>query len=190
MKVLVTVADPRELSVDFKDSRFLLTGIGPDSVVTLASYIINNGRPDLVLNVGTCVSREKEAGHPLFQIEEFYSKTQFSQSRVKWWTCLCTLPRVEKKINVTLQTVDRFITNPSQMECRYADMEAMHQLQLCVMTGIPFACIKVVSDWAGETSVDIWEASLAECSSILKKKLDEVLPILCSLKSPCQFYNV
>lgn len=190
MKVLVTVADPRELNVDFRDSRFLLTGIGYDSVITLASYIINNGAPDLVLNVGTCVSKEKEEGHPLFQVGEFYSKNEFSESRVKCWSGIFTLPKVEKKINTTLQTVDRFITNPSQMVYPYADMEAMLQLQLCVASDIPFSCIKVVSDWAGETSTEIWESSLEQCSRLLKKKLNEILPLLNQCKQPYNFYNV
>ena len=73
-----------------------------------------------------------------------------------------------------LESVDKFVTTPLEMAENHADMEAITQASICNTMGIPFMAVKVTSDWAGNTSTEVWEKALEECSVITTALINRV----------------
>lgn len=142
--VIITVAS--ELETSIRDG-ILFTGIGMlESVVTLSEFCKKN-RVRRVINIGTCVSRKIGEIGKIIQVGQIYGPPDASFKQGVF----------ELGGEVELESHYKFVEKISDMVKPYADMEAYGQAMFCAKWNIQFKSIKVVSDWAGETSKGHWK---------------------------------
>lgn len=148
MNVLVLCAQAVEaaaIEASGFSCRVVVCGVGFRAATTAAAEAIEAGRPDLVLSAGTCGALRDGLG--LGDV--------FSPSRV-----LSVLGDFElfqlKAPDAVLVSQDQVaVTKERKAALRFqggdiVDMEAAAIAKVCEARNIPFACLKAVSDLAGE----------------------------------------
>lgn len=189
MEILITVADPKEIAgplpFDFAcylaeaDQPILITGMGEESATALDLYLrgvvkhtlVSKGphsvpaKPDMVVNIGTCVSKNQEMTGTVHYFNKF--RTDIEKD---------TVPTGNVYNESTfLYTSPKFITSVDQMgESYYGDMEAFHLMKVCKNHNVGFMAIKVVSDCAESTSPETWLKALPIASSQVRNVIKHV----------------
>lgn len=126
----------------------------------------------MVVNVGTCVSKEKEVVGTVHYFNKFKTKDK------EFATQVANL-HVEPD---PIFTSEKFIHSDEGLcGCKYGDMEAAHQALICLQNLTPFLAIKVVSDHASETSVETWEAALPMAAT----RVRDVIQHICQTAQIC-----
>lgn len=184
MKIIICVADVREITggeFDLKaalkaysvDQYVLITGMGKGAAEKLESCLCQVKGVDMIINVGTCVSAEQE---PIGGVRYFHKYTNGYMG--------CSFRRTPHDEDSCIYTSEKFITKISDMRgAKYADMEAFHLAKVAAIKGIAFKAIKVVSDWAGNTSASTWESNLLQCSVKVRAILKEMCDIAKQVES-------
>lgn len=184
MKIIICVADVREITggeFDLKaalkaygvDQYVLITGMGKGASSTLETCLHKVKDVDMIINVGTCVSAEQEE---VGTIHYFHKYTD--------GVMRCTCYKTPHDEACCIYSAEKFITSISDMRgAKYADMEAFHLAKVAAIKGIAFKAIKVTSDWAGNTSTSNWESSLPKCSLKVRAILKEMCDIAKKVES-------
>lgn len=180
-KILVTYAVDGELvDLQWEDVEFLYlkTGIGKVKSAHYITSIIENFKPDVVLNVGT-------AGSVKHSIGDIFCCTQFIDRDLKkvantlklGCTMDTTLSLMEHQVakkwpkGAVCNTGDGFITEADDIEGDVIDMEAYAQAFVCEQMDLPFISVKCVTDIVGKNSVADWASKL----DFAQRKLNDYL---------------
>ncbi len=168
-KPLLVFAMKEESQDVFEDYDVLHTGIGKvNASYGLTNYIREHGKPDLVINMGTAGSR-KHVGGQIINPDTFVQRdmdvtvlgfekfqTPFSDDPVK----LNHGVRINALPGGLCGTGDNFDATEAAGLFDVVDMEAYALALICSREGIPFLCLKYVSDGAdGDANLD-WNEAL------------------------------
>lgn len=191
MKILVTYAVQGEFT-ELKFSGligeeevqigYLRTGIGKVKSAFYLAEAINQGRPDLVVNIGTAGTIRHRVGDILV-CRRFIDRDmqKLNGLGVEWEIdsaellaqkgyCLHWDGNGEGVCN----TGDSFLTELLDVQGDVVDMEAYAQAMVCRAKEVPFISVKYVTDIIGQNSVKHWEDKLADA----RKGLGEFLEAL------------
>ena len=180
--VLFTFALDSEAADVFEDYNKLITGIGKVNAAYELTKAIQKNRPELIINLGS-------AGSAQFQKGEVVCCTDFVQRDMDvrglgyqlYETPLSGLPPVlsyglemEGLKKGVCGTGDNFEMAHLANAYNVVDMEAYALAMIAKKEGIPFLCLKYISDGANEDAADDWTIQVhnaALCfSNILKFK--------------------
>lgn len=75
---------------------------------------------------------------------------------------LRTAPRFAHLSTAVCATGDSFLQGPSPLECCVVDMEAYALAKVCLLEGVPFACVKYVTDGADDAAAGDWSTNVAD----------------------------
>lgn len=175
----------REESQDvFNDYDVLHTGIGKVNASHAITKRILSARPELVINMGTAGSRSHPGGK-IINCTSFYQRdmdvtalgcepfqTPFSSDPIELKAGL----RLNSIPQGTCGSGDNFDVSEKSAHFDVVDMEAFALALICQREGIPFLCLKYISDGAdGEAHKD-WKEALHDTAIALRKALDEHWP--------------
>lgn len=161
---------------------YLRTGIGKVKSAFYLAEAINQGRPDLVVNIGTAGTIRHRVGDILV-CRHFIDRDmqKLNGLGVEWEIdsaellaqkgyCLHWDGNGEGVCN----TGDSFLTELLDVQGDVVDMEAYAQAMVCRAKEVPFISVKYVTDIIGQNSVKHWEDKLADA----RKGLGEFLEAL------------
>ncbi|WP_294635346.1 nucleosidase [uncultured Bacteroides sp.] len=191
MKILVTYAVQGEftelkfpglIGEEEVQIGYLRTGIGKVKSAFYLAEAINQGRPDLVVNIGTAGTIRHRVGDILV-CRRFIDRDmqKLNGLGVEWEIdsaellaqkgyCLHWDGNGEGVCN----TGDSFLTELLDVQGDVVDMEAYAQAMVCRAKEVPFISVKYVTDIIGQNSVKHWEDKLADA----RKGLGEFLEAL------------
>lgn len=132
----------------------LVTGVGKVAATLALTEAIAKERPECVLNVGTAGTFRRKVGD-IVACRRFVDR-DFAR---------LPLPGIGWELGQdgpSVSTGDNFVTGGEDDGCDVVDMEAFALARVCAHFGVPFACVKYVTDIIGQNSVALWEAKLAE----------------------------
>ncbi len=181
----------REENVDARLDAFgeiLYTGVGKiNATLHLAEALLQRDRRNLlVLNIGSAGSHLLDAGQ-VVAVNRFYERDMDAtalgclpgqtpyEEHVYLETGL-SLPGFPGK---TCSTGDRFLAMPDPDEVyEVIDMEAYAMAKTSHYFGVPFACLKFITDGADGQAAADWRASLSLATDALVHALERLAPQL------------
>ena len=188
-KTLLVFALKSEAQGLFDGFNVIYTGVGKVNaayqlMLGLLAWKEKNGAyPDLVLNVGS-------AGSSLFGRGSVVNCTQFIQRDMDvtaFGHTRYTTPnegsspvfsvglRCESYPQGVCGSGDSFATDGTMRGWNVVDMEAYALAKVCAGQGVPFCCLKYISDGADSQAVTSWDDALVATASTLYKTVREVL---------------
>jgi adenosylhomocysteine nucleosidase len=176
MRILPVIALEREAQGVFERAgvAVLYTGLGKvNAAMTLARRLAVGELPELVINFGTVGSptlptHSVVACHAFVQRDMDVTGLGFAHGETPFEDVPARL-EVEARLpwlpQVVCGTGDRFETGPPLVPCDVVDMEAYALAKVCRVAGVPFACVKVVTDGADHAAAGDWEANLPRAAA-------------------------
>jgi len=185
--VLFSFALASEAADVFEDCQTIITGIGKVNAAYQLTKVIQNKKPDLIVNCGS-------AGSNFFQKGDVICCTQFIQRDMDvrglgfelYETPLSGLPpvleyglKMEGAPEGICGTGDSFEMGHSQLLYNVVDMEAYALAMIAMKENIPFLCLKYISDGADDNAAEDWSVQVhkaaAAYGSLLKLNKKEVI---------------
>lgn len=155
----------------------LYTGLGKvNAALSLARRLstlrARDELPKLVLNFGTAGSRSFATGsvvacRKFVQRDMDVTGLGFALGETPFESLPATLtfPAVFSHLaEGVCGTADRFETGAGGLACDVIDMEAYALAKACLAEGVPFACVKYISDGADHAASDDWQQSLPKAA--------------------------
>lgn len=189
MKILVTYA----VQGEFTELKFpgligeeevhigyIRTGVGKVKSVYYVSEVLNQAKPDLVINVGTAGSIDCQVGDILVcrhfidrdmqKLADMGLEYEIDSSTLLAEKGYCMHWAGEGICN----TGDTFLTELSDVKGDVVDMEAFAQAFACRAKNVPFIAVKYVTDIIGQNSVKHWEDKLADARKGLGEFFEQI----------------
>ncbi len=190
MKILTVVALGDETQGLFCNENVLYTGVGKvNSTYTLTREIVKL-RPDLIVNLGTAGSKIFGYGE-LVLCQKFVQKdmdvtaigyekfvTPMESDAILEYPCSIA-EKLGIKTSGILGTGDSFDINVTGNEVyNIVDMEGYGLAKVAKNEGIPFICVKFVSDGADDMAPKSWDESLVLCAKKLRDIYDVIISVI------------
>ena len=189
MKILVTYA----VQGEFTELKFpgligeeevhigyIRTGVGKVKSAYYVSEVLNQAKPDLVINVGTAGSIDCQVGDILVcrhfidrdmqKLADMGLEYEIDSSALLAEKGYCMHWAGEGICN----TGDTFLTELSDVKGDVVDMEAFAQAFVCRVKNVPFIAVKYVTDIIGQNSVKHWEDKLADAREGLGEFFEQI----------------
>ena len=189
MKILVTYA----VQGEFTELKFpgligeeevhigyIRTGVGKVKSAYYVSEVLNQAKPDLVINVGTAGSIDCQVGDILVcrhfidrdmqKLANMGLEYEIDSSALLAEKGYCMQWAGEGICN----TGDTFLTELSDVKGDVGDMEAFAQAFVCRVKNVPFIAVKYVTDIIGQNSVKHWEDKLADARKGLGEFFEQI----------------
>lgn len=184
MTPLIVFAMKEESQDVFSDYNVLHTGIGKvNAAYGLMNHIAAQGRPDLVVNMGT-------AGSPVHKPRSIVNPVKFIQRDMdvralgfeKYKTPFSDDPpvieygrRIAHLPEAICGSGDHFDVSGANQDYDVADMEAYALALICQRENLPFLCLKYISDGADDDSTTDWYEALHDTAEALRAALQDAL---------------
>lgn len=186
---LIVLALESESNGRFDDFQTVYTGVGKVNAAykltrALMQWKADKGEyPSLVINVGT-------AGSSLFSYASVVNCTQFIQRDMDvsaFGDTLYATPnedsspvfsaglRCEPHAQAVCGSGDSFSTDDVMRGWNVVDMEAYALAKVCMGEGVPFCCLKFVSDGGNKDAAVTWDQALDAGSKALKQAISDIL---------------
>lgn len=178
-KALLVFAMEEESKGHFEHYDVLHTGIGKVNATYALTKALSKNKPPIVINLGT-------AGSPLFPGGSVVCCMNFIQRDMDvqslgfkpYQTPFSDIPVVieygETLPDLPLGTCgsgDNFEIAHDVTDYNVIDMEAYALARVCQNEGIPFLCLKYISDGADSDASNDWQESLNRAAAALEKAL-------------------
>lgn len=144
------------------------------------SEVLNQAKPDLVINVGTAGSIDCQVGDILVcrhfidrdmqKLADMGLEYEIDSSALLAEKGYCMHWAGEGICN----TGDTFLTELSDVKGDVVDMEAFAQAFVCRAKNVPFIAVKYVTDIIGQNSVEHWEDKLADARKGLGEFFEQI----------------
>lgn len=168
-KILVTYAVQGEFAeITWPDVEvfYVRTGVGKMKSTYYLTDILNQFKPDIVINMGTAGSINHKIGE-IFVCRQFIDRDMQELDSYNDDYVLDTSALLAERgfckhwtESATCNTGDRFVLDPEGIEGDVIDMEAYAQAFVCLAKEVPFISVKFVTDIIGKNSVQHWEGEL------------------------------
>jgi len=181
-KPLYVFALESEAADRFEDEKPLFIGVGKVNAAYHLTKQIAQERPNIIVNLGS-------AGSTLFERGSVVCCTGFVQRDMNVTTLGCEMYEtpfsgvkavLEYGISIDgLQqgicgTGDSFEVNHSTTDYNVVDMEAYPLAYIAKKEGIPFLCLKYISDGADDNAAEEWSVTVKKASEALRKVIDGI----------------
>jgi adenosylhomocysteine nucleosidase len=180
MKYAILVALPEELKD--VDNTFY-TGVGKVNATITACNVINESKPDMIINYGTAGTvNNKHEG--LVQVDTILQRDMMTEPQAPRGVTPFENEKtagaimLDTNTDVTLGSGDSFVQEPDDW-FKYAnvdivDMEAYGIAKACNKKQVKFLCYKWVSDFADENAMKNWTENINAGQVAFIEKLKEV----------------
>lgn len=158
---------------------YLRTGMGKAKSAFYLSEAINQGHPDLVVNVGTAGTLHHRVGdvvvcrhfmdRDMKMSAEFGAEHEIDASGLLVQKGYCQ----HWPGGGVCNTGDTFLAEASVVEGDVIDMEAYAQALVCRAKNVPFIAVKYVTDVIGQPSAKPWNDKHADARAALEKFFEE-----------------
>lgn len=165
---------------------YLRTGVGKVKSAYYLTEVINQGQPDLVINVGTAGSIDRQVGDILVcrhfidrdmeKLANLGVDYEIDSSDLLAEKGYCMHWAREGVCN----TGDTFLTELSDVKGDVVDMEAFAQAFVCRAKKVPFIAVKYVTNIIGQNSVKHWEDKLADARRELGEFFEKIVGVVSS----------
>ena len=189
MKILVTYA----VQGEFTELKFpgligeeevhigyIRTGVGKVKSAYYVSEVLNQAKPDLVINVGTAGSIDCQVGDILV-CRHFIDRDMQKLANMGLEYGIDSSALLAEKGYCMhwagegiCNTGDTFLTELSDVKGDVVDMEAFAQAFVCRVKNVPFIAVKYVTDIIGQNSVKHWEDKLADARKGLGEFFEQI----------------
>lgn len=181
-KPLYVFALESEAADQFDADKPLFIGVGKVNAAYHLTKRIATEKPDIIINLGSAGSNEFERGSVV-------CCTKFVQRDMNVVTLGCELyetpfsgekPVLEYGLSIdNLQhgicgTGDNFEINHSATHYNVVDMEAYPLAYIAKKEGIPFLCLKYISDGADDGAAGEWSITVKKAAGALREVIDEI----------------
>ena len=147
------------------------TGVGKVKATYWATKLIEQHKPEWILNLGTAGSKKIKTGQLVECVRFVQRDSLYTQFPQKIFECknLTTLPPV------TCGTADYVEYGEPKVACDIFDMEAYALAFVCDQLKVKFNSIKYISDTSDENVVDQWKSNLKVASAALLDQLQSLI---------------
>lgn len=155
-------------------------GVGKVKSAYYVSEVLNQAKPDLVINVGTAGSIDCQVGDILVcrhfidrdmqKLADMGLEYEIDSSALLAEKGYCMHWAGEGICN----TGDTFLTELLDVKGDVVDMEAFAQAFVCRAKNVPFIAVKYVTDIIGQNSVKHWEDKLADARKGLGEFFEQI----------------
>ncbi|WP_353735772.1 nucleosidase [Bacteroides sp.] len=159
---------------------YIRTGVGKVKSAYYVSEVLNQAKPDLVINVGTAGSIDCQVGDILVcrhfidrdmqKLADMGLEYEIDSSALLAEKGYCMHWAGEGICN----TGDTFLTELSDVKGDVVDMEAFAQAFVCRAKNVPFIAVKYVTDIIGQNSVKHWEDKLVDARKGLGEFFEQI----------------
>ena len=159
---------------------YIRTGVGKVKSAYYVSEVLNQAKPDLVINVGTAGSIDCQVGDILVcrhfidrdmqKLADMGLEYEIDSSALLAEKGYCMHWSGEGICN----TGDTFLTELLDVKGDVVDMEAFAQAFVCRAKNVPFIAVKYVTDIIGQNSVKHWEDKLADARKGLGEFFEQI----------------
>lgn len=172
-----------EADVEFVDKELLFVGVGKINTTYNLTKRIDIYKPSIIINLGS-------AGSNIFPRESVVCCTQFVQRDMNATMIGCKKYETpfskneEGTLNYGLEvdflekgicgTGDNFEVAHQTNDYNVIDMEAYALANVAKREGIPFLCLKYISDGADDSAGDDWEVMVHRAAKILRKVINKI----------------
>jgi adenosylhomocysteine nucleosidase len=182
-KILIVAALESEFFTSPRqDQKIFYTGVGKINAARLATQLIIEEKPDLILNVGTagCLNRESLGG--VFGIRDVIERDMNAEPLAPRGTVpLGNQPSVFKSDFGTARcaTGDSFVTSKDywlvENRVDMVDMELFAVAKIAEHYGVQWRAIKFASDLADENAAEFWTGSLQNANKRISEMMEQAL---------------
>ncbi len=186
--ILIVFALESESRGQFVDFPVCYTGVGKINAAYGLMRALNDWRaksganPGLILNLGS-------AGSPVFKTGSIVNCTSFIERDMDvtplgfapYQAPFDTTPsplvygnRYMDYPEACCGTGDHFVDDAGDHPWQVMDMEAYALAKICAAEGIPFGCLKFISDGADGKAAEVWEQALDQGARLLRAAFDQV----------------
>lgn len=172
-KPLILMALPQESQGRFEAENVKVhyTGVGKIKATFAALNLVEQLKPEWVINLGTAGSKKLQPGQ-LVECSHFIQRdpffAQFPQKIFETHT-LSNLPQV------TCGSADSIEYGDRKIECDIFDMEAYALAYVCDQKNIKFNSFKYITDASNEDTITDWKKNLNAASSALFEQYKKII---------------
>ena len=179
---LFVFALENEAADKFRDVRPLFTGVGKVNATYYLTRRIMEEKPGIIVNLGSAGSSKFEKGSVI-------CCTQFVQRDMDVTSLGCEMYKtpfsgighilsygieIEGLQTGICGTGDNFEVNHSTPIYNVVDMEAYPLAFIAKKEGIPFLCLKYISDGADDSAAEEWHVTVKNAAEALRKIVDSI----------------
>lgn len=158
-----------------EEPNVFFTGVGKVNAAHVATKVILEHKPDLVINYGTAGAVDETLRGKLVEVGGFVQR-DMDCSPLGFERCITPFEDTPKIIGdgyLVCGSGDSFVTDKYQVGgADIVDMEAYALAKVCNELGVPFKCFKYMSDEADENASRDWKEFTAEGEKIFLERLD------------------
>jgi adenosylhomocysteine nucleosidase len=182
-KSLIVAALPSEFFLPTEsNSRIYYSGIGKINATCLATQLIIEERPELILNVGTAGCLRSDLLGSVFGVKEVIESDMNAEPLAPRGTVPFSneLPVLKSDFgSAKCASGDSFVTKHDQWltknEVDLVDMELFAIAKVAERYGVKWRAIKFASDLANEDAAEHWNDSLSSANSRISEMIEQAL---------------
>lgn len=162
MNDLILIALKAEAPSLFEYENVFEIGVGKVNAAINAATLIERYKPNRVINIGAagCISTDIKPNGT-------YKCTHFSQRDVILGGCVVgpqaddlLAPIITESVGYRVSTGDNFVTDSSNIDAEFVDMEAFAIAKACKLANVEFICYKHISDMADENAKENFQENV------------------------------
>ena len=156
---------------------FHYSGVGKINATIKVLELINNYKPNKIVNYGTAGSTSKELSG-LIKCTSFVQRDMDARGLMNFKLGETPFDKIStisfKGEGYICGTGDNFAQSSIEINCHVVDMEAYAIAKVCKLKGIEFECYKYISDYVNENSDQDWQKNCAKGAKLFGAKFPEV----------------
>ena len=172
-RIFVAALKEETPNLDF----FHYTGVGKINATYNLTKIINEFKPNEIVNFGTAGSTNKELSG-LIECSKFYQRDMDVSELMSLKIGQTPFDDINEIINsqngYSCGSGDNFVKGPIPINVDVVDMEAYALAKVCKLENIGFRCFKFISDNADNSASSDWVKNCHKGAELFKQKLKEI----------------
>jgi len=178
LKTIILIALKEEVPTLKEEPNVFFTGVGKVNAAYVATKVILEHKPDLVINYGTAGAVDETLRGKLVEVGRFVQRDMDCSPLgfERYITPFEDTPKIIGDGHLVCGSGDSFVTDKSQTGgADIVDMEAYALSKVCNKLGVPFKCFKYISDEADENASRDWKEFTAAGEKLFVERLDDAL---------------
>tara|TARA_B100000212_G_scaffold20598_1_gene13693 strand:- start:78 stop:617 length:540 start_codon:yes stop_codon:yes gene_type:complete len=153
------------------------SGVGKINATIKVLELIENYKPNKIVNYGTAGSTSKELSG-LIKCTSFVQRDMDARGLMNFKLGETPFDKIStisfEAEGYICGTGDSFAQSSIEIKCDVVDMEAYAIAKVCKLQGIEFECYKYISDYVDENSDQDWQKNCAKGAKLFGLKFPEV----------------
>tara|TARA_A100001011_G_scaffold210687_1_gene218986 strand:+ start:13 stop:552 length:540 start_codon:yes stop_codon:yes gene_type:complete len=158
--------------------KFYYSGVGKINATIKIMELINEFKPEKIINYGTAGSTKKELSG-LIKCTTFIQHDMDARGLLNFKLGETPFDPISvisfSSDGYICASGDHFVQSSLEIQCDLVDMEAYALAKVCKLNNIEFECYKYISDYTNESSNSDWQENCSKGAKLFSIKFPEVI---------------